>query len=85
MNLKKSLKSPIYKVILRFFRDNPSAVDTARGIATWTDLELSEVRGSLKKLASLNILSEHKVTSTLGYSLARSKKNLSKIREFLQK
>lgn len=83
MELEKLIKKKIHRKILRFFHENPASIDTARGIATWINEDMQKVRTALKKLASLELLIAHKVSSTIGYSYTRDKKKISKIGKLL--
>lgn len=84
MDLKKVLNRRVYRKILSFFHENPASIDTARGIATWTNQEIKKVRAALKKLASLGLLVAHKVSSTIAYSYTRDKKKISEIAKLLK-
>ena len=84
MVLRKLLKNPDYAKILRFFHENPSSIDTARGVATWTNTNRKRVETILKKLAEYGILIAHNASSTTGYSYTRNKKNIKRIEELLK-
>lgn len=84
MELEKVLKKQSYRRILRFFHENPASIDTGRGIATWTNQDIKKARAALKKLASLELLVAHKVSSTTAYSYTRNKKIISKIGRLLK-
>lgn len=83
MDLKKLLKDQIYFKILSFFNENPSSIDTPRGIATWIGESRQDADKALFKLAKLNYLIAHKTTSTMGYSYTRDLKLIKKIRTAL--
>lgn len=85
MHLENVLKKEVYRKVLRFFHENPTSIDTARGVATWTNQDIKKVRGALKKLSNLGLLVAHKVSSTIGYSYTRDKKKISKIGRLLEK
>lgn len=85
MDLEKVLRIKSYGKILRFFHENPASVDTARGVATWTNQDVKRVRAALKRLASLGLLVAHKVSSTTGYSYTRDKKMMARIKQLLKK
>jgi predicted transcriptional regulator len=84
MELKGLLKREDYRMVLGFFHENPAAVDTARGIATWTNQETSKVMAVLRKLTSLGILIEHKASSTSGYSYTQNKKKIAMVEKMLK-
>ncbi|MBI4335330.1 MAG: hypothetical protein HY589_01595 [Candidatus Omnitrophica bacterium] len=79
MNLNNLLKVPIYFKILRFFHENPSCIDTPRGVAAWTNETRQNAQVALSKLAAMKILTAHNVSSTTAYSYTRSYKLIKKI------
>ena len=84
MELKNLLKRKLCHKILKFFHENPTSIDTPRGVATWTNEDIIKVRGALKKLARAGLLVSHKVSSTIGYSYVRDKKKIAKINKLLK-
>ncbi|MEE8359660.1 MAG: hypothetical protein V3S04_01890 [Candidatus Omnitrophota bacterium] len=84
MELSKLLKNPDYRKILRFFHENPNSIDTARGVATWTNIDKKKVTLILKKLSDHKLLIAHNVSSTTGYSYTRNKKNMKSIEGLLK-
>ena len=85
MELNKILKGRIFFKIINFFHENPASIDTPRGVATWIGESRQEVKKVLLKLAKLKILTDHKVTSTTGYSYTRDSKMIKKIEGILKK
>ena len=85
MEVGKIFESPISTRIVRFFRENPSSVDTAKGIATWTGLELGLVKKELESLVKAKVLIAHRTSSTVGYALTNDNGLISKIDEHLNK
>jgi len=83
MELNRLLKNKIYHTILKFFYENPNSIDTPRGVATWTSQDIKKVRAALERLQELGLLTDHKVSSTTGYSLTRSKKKIAEIKRVL--
>ena len=83
MEYRKLFNTQIYCEILKFFHENPNAIDTARGVATWTNLDRKKVMAALKKLEKHGILISHKVSSTVGYSYTRNKATVKKVSYFL--
>lgn len=77
MELKEFLKKQPYNMILRFFHENPGSIDTARGLAAWTNQDIKNVRAALKRLATDGFLTAHKASSTTAYSYTRNKKLIS--------
>ncbi len=85
MNLKRLLRDPIYFKIICFFHENPTSVDTPRGIAAWTGENRQTVKKALLELAKLKLLIAHKTTSTAGYSYTRDGKLIKTIGPLLKK
>ena len=83
MSLKKYLKSDIHKKIVVFFHQNPSSVDTAKGVAGWINYEKAKVSKALRELAKENILNMHKASSTTGYSYTTNRKLIKEIEKFI--
>jgi DNA polymerase II small subunit/DNA polymerase delta subunit B len=83
--LKKICSSPINKKIISFFRENPSSVDTSRGIATWLNHDYKEIERALHFLASQNILIPHYTGSTTAYAYTQDKVIIDRIEKILQK
>ena len=84
MELKDILKRKSHRKVLKFFHENPASIDTARGVATWTNQDIKKVGSALTKLAELGLLVAHKASSTTGYSYTRNKKMISRIGRFLK-
>jgi len=85
MNLKKFFKSPLHKKIIIFFHQNPSSVDTSRGVATWINYDGPKVSQALKELAKEKILNIHNSATATGYSYTTDKKIIEKIEKLLQR
>ncbi len=84
MEIEKLLKKGCFRKILEFFSENPNALDTPRGIATWINQEVKHVAPALDKLEKLGYLIEHRVSSTIGYSYTRDKKKIAMISRILR-
>ena len=85
LNINRLINSPIKIKICFFFHKNPSAVDTARNIALWTNQDLEKVRTSLEKLADDKVLLVHRTSSTTAYSYTQNKTIISQIKKILKK
>jgi hypothetical protein len=85
MNIDDALKSGIHIKIIKFFYENQTAIDTPRGVATWIREDRSKVKKALEELAALNILKDHPVPSTTGYSYTQNKTVASRIAKSLKK
>ena len=84
MSLKKIFKSDIHKKIIIFFHQNPSSVDTPRGVATWVNYDRRKVNTALKDLAKHKILNAHESESITGYSYTSDKKIMKQIDDFIR-
>lgn len=85
MDLKKLIaKSQLHKEIISFFHENPSSLDTPRGVATWVRGDVASVKKILDELAAIGILIAHKATSTTGYSYTRDPQVISKVKKALK-
>lgn len=82
MNLKKFFDSELHKKIILFFLENPTSVDSPRGIATWVGYGRQETKKALDELAEAGILNSISTSSTSGYSFIQDKKLIKKIKEF---
>lgn len=85
MELNKALKVQIYFKIICFFNENPTSIDTPRGMSAWTGESKQDVKKALLKLAELKIITPHKVSSTTAYSYTRDPKLIKKVNELLKK
>ncbi len=85
MELKRLLKSRSCRKVLQFFHENPASIDTARGVATWTNQDTGKVREALEELARHNLLIAHKASSTTGYSFTKNEKVIEMIDRLLRK
>lgn len=85
MNIDKAFKSTVHLKIIIFFFENQASIDTPRGVATWIREDVPKVKKALEELAGINVLQDHPVTSTTGYSYTQNKVIASKIARFLKK
>ena len=85
MNLDKLFKDPIYFKIISFFHENPTSIDTPRGISTWVGEDKQTVQKALLKLSKMKLLTAHEVTSTTGYSYPRDQKVVKNIEKSIKK
>ena len=83
MDLKKYVKSKLDKEIVLFFLENPSSLDTPRGVSTWVKQDRARVEKVLNELTKSGILVAHRATSTTGYSLTRNKRIISQIKKII--
>jgi len=83
MSLKKFFKSDIHKKIIIFFHQNPSCIDTPRGVATWINYERPKVSKALKELSKHKILNLHKSATATGYSYTIEKAIIKEINNLL--
>ena len=84
-NIDLIRKSKTHRKIVQFFLENQGSIDTPRGIATWTNENLQNVRIALEDLVKNGILKAHRTSSTIGYSCAITEKKLSQIYSCIKK
>lgn len=85
VDLEKVCLCSLNLKIISFFHENPSTVDTARGIAAWLNHDHAEVKARLDYLVTQRILNTHRTGSTVAYCLTQDKKIINEIEKFLQK
>ncbi|NQS99777.1 MAG: hypothetical protein HQ595_01730 [Candidatus Omnitrophica bacterium] len=85
VELKKICQSELKLKLVTFFQENPSTVDTSRGIAAWLNLDRKQIKNALDYLVGQKILITHKIGVSLAYCLTQDKKVLDQISNFLQK
>jgi DNA-binding GntR family transcriptional regulator len=84
VNLKRICVSALNLKIISFFHENPSTVDTSRGIAAWLNHDRKEIKKALDFLASQGILTAHRTGSTVAYAYTQDKKTIEGVEKFLQ-
>ncbi len=84
VDLKEICESGLNLKIISFFHENPSTVDTSRGIAAWLNHDRKEIKRALDFLVSQNILSAHRTASTAAYAYTQDKKTIEWVGKFLQ-
>ena len=85
MRLDRYLQSKINRKIIRFFLENPSSVDTSRGIATWINENIHKTEKALKELVKARILISHGDDATSAYGYTTDIHIISKIKTGLEK
>ncbi|MCM8813329.1 MAG: replication/maintenance protein RepL [Candidatus Omnitrophica bacterium] len=83
MDLEKILNPQITFKIIKFFHENPQAIDTAESIALWTGINIDTTEKTLKKLVDENILGEHHGISTRGYAYTQDPRVLARVDDWL--
>ena len=83
MELKNLIKKDLNKKIIAFFHENPSSIDTPRGIAMWINDDLENVKSARENLAKRGILTAHEGRGTTGYSYTRDDKIISRVSKLL--
>lgn len=73
----------LQRKILRFFHDQPHAVESARGISTWIGAEPEHVEEAVQDLLERKWLDSDQTPVACGYSLTRDGKLLTQIRRAL--
>ena len=80
MKLDKYIEPKINRKIIKFFLENPSSVDTARGIATWINEDADDTESALKELSRAKILIPHGNGVTAAYSYTTNASIVAKIK-----
>lgn len=80
MELGRYLKSRINQKIIKFFLENPSSVDTSRGIATWINEDVNKTEKALKELVEAKILIPHGNDLTCAYGYTTDMHMIAKIK-----
>lgn len=73
----------LQRKILRFFHEQPHAVESARGISTWIGAEPEHVEEAVGDLLERGWLDSDQTSAARGYSLTRDDKLLTQIRRAL--
>jgi len=81
MSLKKFFKSEIHKKIILFFKENPSSIDTPRGVAAWVGTNREKAKKVLDELEQAGVLTAIETTSTSGYSFTQDKKIIKQVKD----
>ena len=70
--------------ILKFFKEQPQAVETARGMASWVDSELELIQEALSDLVHRRWLWADETASVTGYTLTQDERHLAQIHKVLE-
>lgn len=84
MSLKKILSCAVHKKIVLFFKENPTSMDSPRGIATWLGYKREETKEALDELVEAGILNSISTPAASGYSFTQDKKLIKKIDKLLE-
>lgn len=85
MILNKYLKSKINKKIINFFLENPSCIDTSRGIATWINENTVKTEKALRDLVKAKMLIPHGTGPTSAYGYTTNSRITSSVKASLKK
>lgn len=85
ITLKNVFKLDVHAKIIGFFHENPTSVDTPRGVAAWTGYSREAAKKALEELAKIGILNSHSVPSTTGYSYTHDEKIIKAVEKGLKK
>ena len=83
-DLKKICESRLNLKIISFFHENPSTVDTSRGIAAWLNHDSKKIKKALDYLVNQGILIAHGTASTIAYAYTQDRKTAEEIEKLLQ-
>ena len=84
MSLEKILENPDLRKVAKFFHENPAAIDTPRGIATWVGIDPDTAKKALEELAGIGALIRHKIYKTTAYGYTNNKRMIAQIAEILK-
>lgn len=84
IDLHRIINSPLKRTIMAFFYQNPSCIDTAKGVATWVGGDPAEVEKALAEMGHYNLLVVHRMRSTVGYGYTQDKHLIVAIEDFLK-
>ena len=76
--------SPIQRKTLKFFHENPQAVETVRGIAVWLGEEAVAAEAALEVLVKHKWLAVHESSAVKGYALTHDERVLTRIKTILE-
>jgi flagellar basal body P-ring protein FlgI len=85
VNLDRALESKINRKIIKFFLENPSSIDTSRGIATWINENIDKTEKGLRELAKVKILVPHGTGAAIAYGYTTNTHLASRIKTSLKK
>ena len=74
----------IQRKILHFFQEQPQAVETARGVATWIGVEMEMITEAVQDLLKRRWLTADETSAVTGYALTRDERLLEQIQEALK-
>lgn len=84
-DLRQAARSRTHRKIIVFFTENEGSIDTPRGVSTWIDENIQNVRIALEDLVKIGFLKAHRTSSTIGYSCPLGKKELQQVLRTLKK
>ena len=85
MKLDKYLEQKINRKIIKFFLENPSSIDTSRGIATWINEDVDRTEKALKELVDNKILVLHGTDATSAYACTTDSHIISRLKICLKR
>lgn len=83
MNLKKMLKSQLHYKILKFFKENPSSLETVEGIASWVGENEIKIKSAVDEIFKQGFLVKHGSSDITGYGLTNDEKLINKLNKHL--
>lgn len=81
----KYLRPGINRKVIRFFLENPSSIDTPRGIATWINEKRGETEAALRELAKAGVLITHGAGSASAYGYTNDRRLAAKVRKSMRR
>ena len=84
MNLNEAFKSPLRLKIVEFYNENPSCIETSRGVAVWLGVDRRKAKKALEELAKFKILLAHRTQVATGYSYTQSRAIINMINRYIK-
>ena len=84
MGFSDSFKSPLRTKIMEFYSENPSCIETSRGIAAWLAVERRRAKKALEELTEYRILLAHRTSFATGYSYTQNKSIIKAVDKYIK-
>ena len=84
-NFNRYMKPKINQKIINFFLENPSSIDTSRGIATWINENISKTEKGLRNLVEAGILVPYGEDAASAYSCTTDSHVIARVKIGLKK
>jgi hypothetical protein len=85
MDIEKIFRCPVNTKVMAFFHENPSSIDTPRGVASWINEDRKAVKKAMDELAKARILRPHRTLFTTGYSYTQDRTMIAEVEKYLRR